>query len=64
MSDSVARSHCYCRTLTIRHRELFGPLLSVVPVDDLEAAIAFINSMYSYFVYLYIVVNAYLWFQG
>lgn len=45
-------------TLTIYNRELFGPLLSVVPVKDLEDAIALINSMYLYSVH-FCLVNAY-----
>ena len=36
------------------YREIFGPLLPIVPVDDIDAAIKFVNERLDFYFYFYI----------
>jgi acyl-CoA reductase-like NAD-dependent aldehyde dehydrogenase len=46
MSESVTFSTCDTHTTDSKFvvREIFGPILAVVPVDDVDEAIKFINA--------------------
>lgn len=39
--------------MNITSREIFGPLLPVIPVDDLDAAIQFVNERLDFSMFFY-----------